>query len=63
MPYEAPAFDSTGDFSMPYEAPAFDNFDSAGVDFWGWDNFGGGYDGGYGGGGGGGFRVDMPRLD
>jgi hypothetical protein len=23
---------------MPYEAPAFDNVDSAGVDFWGWDN-------------------------
>ena len=59
----APAFDSTGDFSMPYEAPAFDNFDSAGVDFWGWDNFGGGYDGGYGGGGGGGFKPETFQLN
>jgi hypothetical protein len=79
MPYEAPAFDSTGDFSMPYEAPAFDNFDSAGVDFWNWDNFGGGYDGGYGigggsyggydggygggGGGGGGFKPETFQLN
>jgi hypothetical protein len=68
---------SGADFMSDFRG--FDNVDSFDIDFWGWDNFGGGYDGGYGigggsyggydggygygGGGGGGFKPETFQLN